>query len=428
MINTGKLAGRTIFITGASRGIGKAIAIKAARDGANIVIAARTTEENPKLPGTIYTAAHEVEKAGGRALPCAVDIRDEEQVRAAVHDAVSRFGGIDIVVNNASAISFSSTAATKINHFDIMHQTNTRGAFIVSQECMPYLIRSEYSHILNIAPPLNLDPKWLSAHLGYTIAKYGMSMCVLGMSYELNAMSVAVNALWPRTSICTERIKALMGPEFLKRTRKVDIMADAAYAVLIREPKEFTGRFLVDDEVLTEAGVKDLDQYANDPTVADELMYESFVDIPKEKIVPFINRDIPVWKSILKERKPKVNTQKEERKISGLFEKIGPLLSNELVQKTLAIYQFHIVGNEGGVWYIDLKNGAGSCGKGVPEEEADATFAITSENFVEIFSGKMKPSTALLMGEMKISGDLSKALKLEKLTKTLTSKMIIDKL
>lgn len=162
---------------GVSRGIGKAIAIKAPRDGANIVIAARTTEENPKLPGTIYTAAHEVEKAGGR------DIRDEEQVRAAVHDAVSRFGGIDIVVNNASAISFSSTPATKIKHFDTMYQPNTRGAFIVSQECLPYLIRSEYSHILNIAPPLNLDPKWFSAYLGYTIAKYGMSMCVLGMAY-----------------------------------------------------------------------------------------------------------------------------------------------------------------------------------------------------------------------------------------------------
>lgn len=406
---------------GASRGIGKAIAIKAARDGANIVIAARTTEENPELPGTIYTAAHEIEKAGGRALPCAVDICDEEQVRSAVHDAVSRFGGIDIVVNNASAISFSSTAATKIKHLDIMYQTNMRGAFLVSQECMPHLIRSEHSHILNISPPLNLDPKWLAPHVAYTMAKYGMSMCVLGMSYELSAMSVAVNALWPRTSICTERIKALMGPEFVRRTRKVDIMADAAYAVLTREPREFTGRFLVDDEVLTEAGIKDLDQYANDLSVANELMYESFVDIPKEKVIPYINRDIPAWKSVLKQRKSKESTQKEQEKIPGLFENIEPLLSTELVQKTKAIYQFNIVGNEGGIWYLDLKNGEGSYGKGVPNVEPDSTFTMKSENFFEIFSGKIKPSTAYLMGEMKISGDLSKALKLEKLMKALKS-------
>ncbi|XP_011191636.2 hydroxysteroid dehydrogenase-like protein 2 [Zeugodacus cucurbitae] len=426
MINTGKLAGRTLFITGASRGIGKAIALKAARDGANIVIAARTTEENSKLPGTIYTAAHEVEKAGGRALPCVVDICDEEQVHVAVNDAVSRFGGIDIVVNNASAISFTNTAATTINSLDTMYITNTRAAFLVSQACRPYLIQSEYSHILNISPPLNLDPKWLAPHLGYTIAKYGMSMCVLGMSYELSDMSVAVNALWPRTSICTERIKALMGPEFLKRTRKVDIMADAAYAMLIREPHEFTGRFLLDEEILTEAGIKDFDQYANDPSVANELMYESFVDVPEDRIIPYINRDIPAWKSVLAARKAKENIQNEhgeDGKIPSLFKKIEPLISTELVQKTKAIYQFNIIGSEDGVWYLDLKNGEGACGKGVPNSAPDATFTMKTENFFDMFAGKIKPSTAFLMGDMKISGDLSKALKVEKLMKALKSKI-----
>ncbi|MEO5730715.1 MAG: NAD(P)-dependent oxidoreductase [Byssovorax sp.] len=263
---TSTLAGKTLFITGASRGIGKAIALRAARDGANIVIAAKTTEAHPKLPGTIYTAAKEIEEAGGKALPCVVDIRDEAQIAAAVAKAVETFGGIDILINNASAISLTGTVATTMKRYDLMHGVNTRGTFACSQACIPHLRKASNPHILNNSPPLNMEPRWFGPHVAYTMAKFGMSMCVLGMAEELKSEGIAVNALWPRTVIATSAVKNLLGgDETMRGSRTPEIMADAAYAILTKPSREFTGNFCIDDEVLQQSGVTDLSKYQSVP-------------------------------------------------------------------------------------------------------------------------------------------------------------------
>ncbi|MGE6763734.1 NAD(P)-dependent oxidoreductase [Corallococcus sp. AB049A] len=260
------LQGKTLFITGASRGIGKAIALRAARDGANIVIAAKTTDPHPKLPGTIYSAAKEIEEAGGKALPCVVDIRDEAQIHAAVAKAVETFGGIDILVNNASAISLTGTLETPLKRFDLMHGINTRGTFACSQACIPYLKKSSNPHILNNSPPLNMEPRWFGPHVAYTIAKYGMSLCALGMAEELKDDGIAVNTLWPRTVIATAAVQNLLGgDDTIKGSRKPEIMADAAYAILTKPSRSFTGNFCIDDEVLRAAGVTNFDQYQSVP-------------------------------------------------------------------------------------------------------------------------------------------------------------------
>jgi len=269
------LNGKTIFITGASRGIGLAIALRAARDGANIVVAAKTAEPHPKLPGTVYTAAEEIEKAGGNALPLVVDIRYEDQVEGAVATARQTFGGIDILVNNASAISLTGTLQTPMKRYDLMHEINTRGTYLTTQKCLPALLEADNPHVLNISPPLNMNPKWFRGHVAYTMAKYGMSMCVLGMAEEFRG-KVAVNALWPRTAIATAAIKMIGGDPAMKMSRKPEIMADAAHAILVRPGKDVTGRFFIDDEVLAEEGVTDLTHYAVDPS--SKLMPDFFLD------------------------------------------------------------------------------------------------------------------------------------------------------
>jgi citronellol/citronellal dehydrogenase len=271
------LEAKTLFISGASRGIGLAIALRAARDGANVVIAAKTAEPHPKLPGTIYTAAEEIERAGGKALPLIVDIRFEDQIAAAVAKAVETFGGLDILVNNASAIMLTGTLQTPMKRFDLMHQVNARGTFACSQACLPHLLKAQNPHILNISPPLNMSPRWFKNHVAYTMAKYGMSMCVLGMAAEFAGKGVGVNALWPRTSIATAAVNNLLGGEqMMKQSRTPEIMADAAHAILSREAKSCTGNFFIDDEVLREAGVEDLDRYAVDPS--QELLTDFFLD------------------------------------------------------------------------------------------------------------------------------------------------------
>ncbi len=258
------LAGKTLFISGASRGIGLAIAVRAARDGANIVIVAKTTEPHPKLPGTIYTAAQEVEAAGGKALALAVDIREEAQVQGAVAKAVETFGGIDILVNNASAISLTGTLATPMKRYDLMHQINTRGTYLCSQACLPHLKRAKNPHILNLSPPLNMAPHWFKNHVAYTMAKYGMSMCVLGMAAEFEG-EVGVNALWPRTAIATSAINMIGGPAMMAGCRTVDIMSDAAHVILTRDGRSCSGNFFIDEELLRGAGVTDFEKYAVTP-------------------------------------------------------------------------------------------------------------------------------------------------------------------
>ncbi|WP_017462570.1 SDR family oxidoreductase [Dyella ginsengisoli] len=258
------LAGKTLFITGASRGIGLAIALRAARDGANVVIAAKSGVANPKLPGTIHTAAAAVEEAGGRALALKVDIRDETQVVDAAAQAAEHFGGIDILVNNASAIWLAGVEGTPMKRFDLMSQVNTRGTFVTTQACLPYLKRAANPHVLMLSPPPTLDPKWFAPHTAYTIAKMGMSLCVLGMAEEFRPLGIAVNALWPRTVIATAAIAMIDGvrPE---NCRTPAIVADAAHAMLVRSSREMTGRFAIDDEVLAGTGVTDFDRYAVHP-------------------------------------------------------------------------------------------------------------------------------------------------------------------
>ncbi len=258
------LSGKTLFITGASRGIGLAIALRAARDGANIVIAAKSSVPNPKLPGTIHSAAAEIEAAGGRALALKCDIREEDEVRAAVAATVDTFGGIDILINNASAIWLRGVLDTPMKRFDLMQQVNARGSFLCAQACLPYLLQAANPHILTLAPPPSLDPKWWTPHTGYTLAKMGMSFATLGIAGEFGPQGVAVNALWPRTIIATDAINMIPGVD-ARNCRKPDIVADAAHAVLMRDARGFSGNFLIDENVLREAGVTDFDQYAVEP-------------------------------------------------------------------------------------------------------------------------------------------------------------------
>ncbi len=263
MDRTNNLKGKTLFITGASRGIGKAIALRAAQDGANIAVVAKTAEENPKLSGTVYSAAEEIRNAGGNALPCIADIRFEDQIAAAIGKTVNEFGGIDALINDASAISLTPTLQTEMKKFDLMFSVNVRGTFLCSKLCVPYLKKSDNPHILTLSPPLNLDPKWFANHIAYTMSKYGMSMCVLGMAEEFKKDKIAVNALWPRTAIATAAVQNLLGgDQAIKHSRKPEIMADAAYIILTQPSKECSGNFFIDDEVLIQHGITDLSKYS----------------------------------------------------------------------------------------------------------------------------------------------------------------------
>ena len=270
------LKGKTLFITGASRGIGLAIALRAARDGANVAIAAKTAEPTPKLEGTIYTAAEEIEKAGGKALPIICDIRFEDQVQAAVAKTVEAFGGLDICVNNASAISLTPSTATDMKRYDLMHGINARGTFLVSKTCIPHLKKATNPHILMISPPLDMSAKWFAPHVAYTMAKFNMSIVALGLSGELKGDGIAANALWPRTTIATAAVRNLLGGDALvRRSRTPDIMGDAAHVILTQDAKSFTGRFSIDDTLLYEHGVRDFEKYRVDPSL--ELAPDFFV-------------------------------------------------------------------------------------------------------------------------------------------------------
>ena len=270
------LKGKTLFITGASRGIGHAIGLRAARDGANVVIAAKTDEPHPKLPGTIHTAAAEMEAAGGRALALVVDIRDEEQVASAVEKAAAAFGSIDVLVNNASAIDLRGTLSLPVKKWDLMHGVNARGTWVCSKACLPHLLKAENPHILNISPPLNFEARWFAPHVAYTMAKFGMSLCVLGMAEEFREEGVAVNALWPKSTIATAAVMNLLGgQDLVDRSRTPEIVADAAHAVLTRPSRECTGNYFIDEEVLRAEGVTDFEKYAVKPGM--ELMPDFFL-------------------------------------------------------------------------------------------------------------------------------------------------------
>ncbi|XP_044513410.1 hydroxysteroid dehydrogenase-like protein 2 isoform X3 [Gracilinanus agilis] len=342
--NTGKLAGCTLFITGASRGIGKAIALKAAKDGANIVIAAKTTQAHPKLPGTIYTAAEEIEAAGGKALPCVVDVRDEQQISDAVEKAVQKFGA-------------------------------------------------------------------------YTIAKYGMSMCVLGMAEEFKG-EIAVNALWPKTAIHTAAMDMLGGSGVESQCRKADIIADAAYSIFSK-PKSFTGNFIIDENLLKEEGIKNFDVYAVKP--GHPLLPDFFVDEYPETISKEVEKQqappAKDWKQYLQQPRLAAGAVEETFKI------LKTALSEDIVKATQAVYLFELSGEDGGTWYLDLKNNGGYAGSGQPSDQVDVVMTMTTSDFVKMFSGKLKPTMAFMSGKLKIKGNMALAIKLERLMTQMNSRL-----
>uniref|UniRef100_A0A8C4R1W2 Hydroxysteroid dehydrogenase-like protein 2 n=1 Tax=Eptatretus burgeri TaxID=7764 RepID=A0A8C4R1W2_EPTBU len=421
--NTGKLAGRTLFVTGASRGIGKAIALKAAQDGASVVLAAKTAKPHPKLPGTIYSVAQEVEAAGGRALPCIVDVRDEQQVISAVESAVKSFGGIDILVNNASAISLTGTLETPMKVVDLMMHVNFRGTYLVSKICIPYLKKSQSPHILNLSPPINLNPLWFKSNCAYTISKYGMSFCVLGMAEEFRN-TINVNALWPKTGIHTAAMDMLGGDGIAVQCRKTEIVADAAYAILSR-PSGFSGNFLIDEDVLREEGISDFSSYAVSP--GHPLLPDFFLDdVEGMQNLAVIGDTSGQGSTQTKETgdagKQKVDDESSEP-VAKTFKAIQSFVTEEAVQNTRGLYQFELTGSHPGTWFLDLKNGAGSTGCGSAPSSPDVHMFLSSEDFVKMFTGHLKPTMAFMTGKLKIKGDMGLALKLEKLMGNMRPKL-----
>ncbi|XP_068728313.1 hydroxysteroid dehydrogenase-like protein 2 [Montipora capricornis] len=389
--NTGKLAGKTLFITGSSRGIGKAIALKAARDGANIVIAAKTAEPHPKLPGTIYTAAKEVEEVGGKCLPCAVDIRDEEAVYKAVQEAVKKFGGIDILVNNASVINLTGTLETTMKKYDLMSNVNARGTYLCSKACLPYLKAASNPHILNITVPMNMKHEWFKDNIAYSVSKFGMTLCVLGMSQEFKNDGIAVNALWPKKGIATVAVEVMYDKEALKYCRKDSIMADAAYVMLTRDSRKRTGEFLYDEEVLTEEGIMDFTQYLVSP--------EAVIMGSDSSGSPGIA-------------------------VTEVFEAIKSCCSKEVVQIVNGVFEIHLSGKEPGVWYLDLKDNEGRVGSGsFPGGEVGCTLIMDSEDFVRMFQGHLNPLQLSMLDRLEIKGHKILAMHLQKLMGKVKSKL-----
>ncbi|NXD81789.1 HSDL2 protein, partial [Halcyon senegalensis] len=411
-----KLAGCTLFITGASRGIGKAIALKAAKDGANIVIAAKTAEPHPTLPGTIYTAAAEIEAAGGKALPCVVNVREEQQIINAVEKAVKTFGGIDILVNNASAISLTGTLETETKKVNLMMDVNVRGTYLTSKTCLPHLRKSRNPHILNLSPPMNLNPMWFKNHCAYTISKYGMSMCVLGMAEEFRG-EVAVNALWPKTAIHTAAMDMLGGSGIEKQCRKTDILADAAYCILTK-PKSFTGNFIIDEDLLRQEGVKDFDSYAIAPEKNNLCLVGASQALKEEKLSGS-EREGPDGAEVKTGSAP----AKQSSPVAETFRVIQGAMSEEYVRSTQGVFQFDLSGDDGGTWYIDLKTKGGSAGVGKPPVAADVVMSMSSADFVKMFTGKLKPTMAFMSGKLRIKGNMTLAIKLEKMLTQLNSKL-----
>lgn len=425
MLNTGKLAGKVLYISGASRGIGLEFAKKAARDGAKVAIAAKTAEPHPKLPGTIFTAAKEIEALGGTALPLIVDVRNEADIQKSVEDTVRQLGGIDIVINNASAISLTGTQETPMKTYDLMHSINTRGTYLVSKCALPYLKESASKgrnpHILNNSPPLSMRPIWFKNHVAYTMAKYGMSMCVLGMAEEFREAGIAVNAIWPKTAIMTAAMVMMGGGDSISaQCRTPEIMADAAYVILTKHSREFTGQFCVDEHILREAGVTDFSQYLAPGATEDSLMPDFFLDEfleaqggeeMAEEIVARAEK--PAAVKVAAAAAPAAPAAGGGQ-IEAVFAEITAALSEDLVKKTNAVYSFSVT-DQGTDWFLDLKNGSGACGQGASPVPVDASFKMSSANFGKMFAGKLKPTAAFMTGRLKIEGNMGKAMKLEKL-------------
>ncbi|KAM9650615.1 LOW QUALITY PROTEIN: hydroxysteroid dehydrogenase-like protein 2 [Trichechus inunguis] len=379
----------------------------------------KTAQLHPKVPGTIYTAAEEIEAAGGKALPCVVDVRDEQQISGSVEKAVEKCGGIDILVNNASAIALSSTLDTPTKKVDLMMNVNTRGTYLTSKACIPHLKTSKIAHILNLSPPPNLNPLWFKQHCAYTIAKYGMSVCVLGMAEEFKG-EIAVNALWPKTTIHTAAMDMLGGAGIESQCRKVDIIADAAYSIF-KKPKNFTGNFIIDENILKE-GIQNFDVYAVKP--GHPLMPDFFLDeLPGTVNAKMESRDAaPAIKEGKQMPQPKGGSVEETFRI------VKETLSEDTVKAAQAVYQFELSGEDGGTWFLDLKSKGGNVGCGEPPAQADVVMSISTEDFIKMFSGKLNPTMAFMSGKWKIKGNMALAIKLDKLMTQMNARLKENKM
>merc|ERR1712131_68032 len=417
------LAGHTLFISGASRGIGKAIGLRATRDGANVVIAAKTADPHPKLPGTIYTAADDIEKVGGKALPCIVDIRDESSVKKAIDAAHTEFGNIDILINNASAISLTGTLQTNMKKYDLMNSINARGTYLCSHLMMPDLIKAaeagKHAHMMAISPPLSMREIWFKNHTAYSIAKFGMSMSVLGMAGEFRDEGVCVNALWPRTAIWTAAMKMLGGntDEAAVGCRSVEIMEDAAYEILTSKR---TGGFFIDEDILREAGQTDFDKYECVP--GSPLIPDFFIDDYEER---YGKSEAKVAGAAYEESKQSEApvAPGQVKTVDDVFAAMGATVASDgekLAARIKAVYRFDMKDTKN-TYFLDPLNKP-ACGKLEGNLEHTTQFVMKEKDFVKMFRGKLKPTTAFMTGKMKIKGDMQKAMALEKLMATMNKK------
>lgn len=416
-MNKGIFAGKTVFVTGSSRGIGKAIALKFARDGANVVVAAKTVEPHPKLEGTIHATAREVEDAGGKSLAVQLDLRDEETVKGAIDKTIEKFGGIDLLVNNASAIYIAPAEDTPMKRFDLMNSINVRGTFMMSKYAIPHLRKASNPHIINLSPPPEFKPQWFSHHSAYTMSKYGMSLSAYGLAAELRG-SIGVNALWPKTAIWTAAMNMLAGEESRKGSRKPSIMADAAYAIACKD-KSVSGNFYIDEEVLKEEGVEDFEQYAEEP--GNTLLPDFF--LPDRVLKDF---DSNLFKSFSKKISVSETSlgaktsSSSDGPVKSIFVSASAVMTEDFKNEINATLHFIISDKS---WTLISKRNEPFQVTNDKPEKADVTLTTDEATFVQMAKGETKPTSAFMKGKLKIKGNMGIALKVEKLFGKMKAKL-----
>lgn len=415
-MNKGIFAGKTVFVTGSSRGIGKAIALKFARDGANVVVAAKTVDPHPKLEGTINITAKEVEDAGGKSLAVQLDLRDEETVKSAIDQTISRFGGIDLLVNNASAINIAQAEDITMKRFDLMNTINVRGTYMMSKYAIPHLKKAHNPHIINLSPPLELKHQWFSQNTAYTMSKYAMSLAAYGLSCELKG-TVGVNSLWPKTAIWTAAMNMLGGEESRKGSRKPSIMADATYAIACRD-KSVTGNFYIDEELLKEEGVTDFEQYAEEP--GNALLPDFFLpDRVLKEFNPNLLKDLT--KQVTRENSSSSGGGTNEGPVAAIFSSASAVMTDDIKDSLNAVLHFVISGSD---WtLISKKDKKFEVRKEAPPEKADVVMTTDDGTFVKMVKGEVKPTSAFMSGKLKVKGNMGLALKVEKLFGKLKAKL-----
>lgn len=421
-MNRGVFAGKTVFVTGSSRGIGKAIALKFAKDGANVVVAAKTVEPHPKLEGTIHATAQEVERAGGKSLAVQLDLRDEETIKRAIDEAIDKFGGIDLLVNNASAIYIAQTEDTPMKRFDLMNSINVRGTFMMSKYAIPHLKKAKNPHIINLSPPLELKDQWFSPNTAYTMSKYGMTLSAFGMAAELRGL-VGVNALWPKTAIWTAAMNMLGGEDSRRGSRKPSIMADAAYAIACKD-KSVSGNFFIDEELLKEEGVEDFEQYAEEPghpLLPDFFLPDRVLKDFDPQLLKSLTDQVTGGNKNSAEANSGAQSPSSEGPVAAVFAAASGAVTDEIKDDLNAILHFQISDKH---WTLISKKGAPlEVLNEKPASKADVLLITDDATFVRMAKGEVKPTSAFMGGKLKIKGNMGLALKVEKLFSKLKGKL-----